>query len=420
MSILIEEVLLNGKRRNILIEGKHIVSLDARKSADIVIDGRNKAAIPGLINTHTHAAMSLFRGYADDMRLHDWLSSKIWPLEQSLKPEHIYWGTKLACLEMIKSGTTCFNDMYFFMEEAARAAEDMGMRAVLGEGFVDSMNPDVGKREFSKSVRLVESILSMKNDRIIPALGPHAIYTVSSESLQIVSEYAEKKDLLIHFHLSETEEEVNSCVERYGKRPVEFLEDIGFLSPRLIAAHSVWLNRKEIETLRKHDVKVSYNPVSNMKLAVGRAMPYEEMREAGVLVSLGTDGCASNNSLDMLETMKFAALYQKAFVGDPTILPAKDVVDLAAENGAKTLGLDAGGIAPGKLADLVLIDLKMPQFQPGHNIISDLVYSATGACVDTVICDGRTLMRDRTVEGEEEILNKAREAATDLVGESRT
>ncbi|MFQ6128298.1 MAG: amidohydrolase [Thermoplasmata archaeon] len=416
MSILIRDVLLNGKRRSILIEGKRIVSLDSKESADIVIEGRGKAAFPGLINTHTHGAMSLFRGYADDMHLDDWLRDKIWPLEKNLKPEHVYWGTKLACLEMIKSGTTCFNDMYFLMEEAAKATEDMGMRAVLSEGFVDLMNPDLGKESFQNSIRLVEFIRSMKNCRIIPALGPHAIYTVSTESLQMVAEYAEKEDLLIHLHLSETQEEVTSCIERHGKRPVEFLEDVGFLSRRLIAAHSVWLNKKEIELLKKHDVRISHNPVSNMKLAVGKAIPYQEMRKAGVLVSLGTDGCASNNTLDMLETMKFASLYQKAYTGDPTILPAEDTIVLATENGANALGVDAGRIASGKLADIVLIDLKMPQLHPGHNLVSDLVYSANGSCVDTVICDGRILMQNRKVEGEGEILEKAGEAASDLVG----
>ncbi|MFQ6106636.1 MAG: amidohydrolase [Thermoplasmata archaeon] len=415
MSILIRDVLLDGKPRNILIEGREIVSLDAREEADEVIDGRKKAAIPGLINTHTHAAMSLFRGYADDMLLHDWLRNKIWPLEENLKPEHIYWGTKLACLEMIKSGTTCFNDMYFFMEEAARAAADIGIRAVLSEGFADLMNPDLGKERFRSSVQLVEAVRSLNDDRVIPALGPHALYTVSPESLQMISDYSEKEGLLVHFHLSETEEEVNRCVERHGKRPVEFLDEIGFLSDRLVAAHSVWLNKKEIEILERREVKISHNPVSNMKLAVGRAIPYGEMKEAGLIVSLGTDGCASNNSLDMFETMKFAALYQKAFTGDPTILPAQDVMTLATVNGAQTLGIDAGSIAPGMLADIALIDLRAPQLNPAHNLVSDIVYSANGCCVDTVICDGKILMQDRRVEEEDQILEKATEMSADLV-----
>ncbi len=416
MSILIKDVLLDGECRNIRVEGNRIASIDSKEGADTVIDGKGKAAIPGLVNTHTHAAMSLFRGYADDMLLQDWLSNRIWPLERNLKPEHIYWGTKLACLEMIKSGTTCFNDMYFFMQETARAAEEMGIRAVLSEGFTDLLNPDVGKERFQSSISLVESIRSMKNDRIVPALGPHAIYTVSPESLQMISEYAEKEDLLVHFHLSETEDEVNACVERHGKRPVEFLEEIGFLNPRLVAAHCIWLNKEEIELLRKHDVKVSHNPVSNMKLAVGKAIPYREMKEAGLLLSLGTDGCASNNTLDMLETVKFAALYQKAYTGDPTVLPAKEAVALATENGARALGIDAGEIAPGKLADIVLIDLRAPQLYPGHSLVSDLAYAANGSCVDTVICDGKILMQDRKVEGEDEILERANEAALDLVG----
>lgn len=416
MSILIEDVLLDSRRQSILIEGNRIASLNSKESADVVIDGKGKAAIPGLINTHTHAAMSLFRGYADDMPLHDWLEQKIWPLEQNLEPKHIYAGTRLACLEMIKSGTTCFNDMYFMMKEAAKATGEMGLRAVLSEGFVDLMNPDYGREEFRKSVHLVESIRSMGNERIVPALGPHAIYTVSPENLQLVSEYAEKEDLLIHIHLSETEEEVKSCIERHGTRPAGYLRDIGFLSHRIVAAHSVWLDKNEIDILKKHEVKVSHNPVSNMKLAVGRAMPYQEMKKAGVLVSLGTDGSASNNTLDMLETMKFASLYQKAYTGDPTALPAADVLALATENGAKALDVDAGRIAPGKLADIALIDLGMPQLSPHHSFVSDLVYAASGHCVDTVICDGNILMQNREVEGEDDILEEAREAAADVVG----
>lgn len=416
MSILIEDVLLDSRRQSILIEGNRIASLDPRDGADIVINGRGKAAIPGLVNTHTHAAMSLFRGYADDMPLHDWLEQKIWPLERNLEPKHIRAGTRLACLEMIKSGTTCFNDMYFMMKEAAQATEEMGLRAVLSEGFVDLMNPDYGREEFKKSIRLVEFLRSMENERIIPALGPHAIYTVSPENLQVVSEYAEREDLLIHIHLSETEEEVNSCIELHGKRPAEYLRDIGFLSHRIIAAHSVWLDKNEIQILKKYKVKVSHNPVSNMKLAVGKAMPYPEMRKAGILVTLGTDGSASNNTLDMLETMKFASLYQKAYTGDPTALPAGEAVTLATENGAKALGIDAGRIAPGKLADIALIDLGMPQLSPCHSFVSDLVYSASGHCVDTVICDGEILMQDREVRGEDAILEEARDAAADVVG----
>lgn len=416
MSIVIEDVLLDSRRQSILIEGNRIASLGPQDGADIVIDGRGKAAIPGLINTHTHAAMSLFRGYADDMPLHDWLEQKIWPLEQNLEPKHICAGTRLACLEMIKSGTTCFNDMYFMMKEAAKATEEMGLRAVLSEGFVDLMNPDYGREEFKKSIRLVEFLRSMENERITPALGPHAIYTVSPENLQVVSEYAEKEDLLIHIHLSETEEEVNSCIELHGKRPAEYLRDIGFLSHRIIAAHSVWLDKNEIQILKKYEVKVSHNPVSNMKLAVGKAMPYPEMRKAGILVTLGTDGSASNNTLDMLETMKFASLYQKAYTGDPTALPAGEAVTLATENGATALGIDAGRIAPGKLADIALIDLGMPQLSPCHSLVSDLVYSASGHCVDTVICDGEILMQDREVRGEDAILEEAKDAAADIVG----
>lgn len=415
MSILIENVLMDGKRHSILIEGNRISAIDSGESADVTIDGSRKAAIPGLVNTHTHAAMTLFRGYADDMLLQDWLSTKIWPLEQKLTSEHIYWGTKLACLEMIRSGTTCFSDMYFFMENTARAVDEMGIRGVLSEGFIDLMNPDTAREQFKSSVSLVKAIRSMQNERVVPSIGPHSIYTVSEESLKMIADFARQENLLIHIHLSETREEVESCIERHGKRPAQYLDDIGFLGPNVLAAHSVWLDKEEIGILKSHDVKVSHNPVSNMKLAVGRAIPYSEMRSAGVLVSLGTDGCASNNTLDMFEAMKFAALYQKAHTGDATVLPAQEALGMATINGARAIGIDAGELSPGKLADIVLIDLDMPQLQPGHNMVSDLVYAANGNCVDTVMCDGKILMRDKQIEGEEDILEKAREAAFDLV-----
>jgi len=415
MSILIRNVLLEGDRTNVYIEGNLIADIGQSVEADQTIDGTHFALLPGLVNTHTHAAMTLFRGYADDMELHDWLREKIWPLESKFQPDDIYWGTKLACLEMIRSGTTCFNDMYFHLDMQAKAVEGCGIRAVLSEGFVDMLKPDLGEELLTKTLRLIGEVKDMNCERIIPALGPHAIYTVSKESLQRIKEISEEEDLLIHFHLSETRQEVENCRKEHGKSPVNFLKDIGFLGPKLLCAHSVWLEDGEIGLLAEEGVKISHNPVSNMKLAVGGTIPYGQMKEARMNVSLGTDGAASNNNLDMFESMKFASLLQKYAFNDSTLMPAVEAFQMATVNGAEALGINAGTIQVGKLADLILVDLRSPALNPNHNLISNLVYSAGGSCVDTVICDGKILMREGRVEGQEETIEGARKAAQDLL-----
>lgn len=415
MSILIENVLHRGDRTNVCIEGNLISDIGPGVEADQIIDGSDFAILPGLVNTHTHAAMTLFRGYADDMQLQEWLREKIRPLESKFLPEDIYWGTRLACLEMIRSGTTCFNDMYFHLDQQAKAVEESGMRGVLSEGFVDFFKPEMGEELIKQTMELIGNVRSMNCSRITPALGPHAIYTVTESSLRKIKEISDEEGLLMHFHLSETEEEVENCRKEHGKSPVGYLKDIGFLGPRLIAAHSVWLDGKEIEMLAEADVKISHNPVSNMKLAVGRALPYEDLKDAGLNISLGTDGTASNNNLDMFESMKFASLLQKFSSNDPTVLPAEETFGMATSSGAQALGIDAGVIKIGKLADVILVDLKSPAFNPNHNLISNLVYSASGSCVDTVICDGRILMRNGHVEGEDEIMKGAVKTAQDLI-----
>lgn len=415
MSVLLKDVFLDGSTVDILVEGNRIARIGKGASADEVIDCRGKAALPGFVNTHTHAAMTLLRSYADDMPLQEWLQEKIWPLEKKLSPDDVYWGTKLACLEMIKGGTTCFNDMYFHMSKAAEAAQEMGMRAVLSEGFIDSMRPEVGEEQFRRSQEFVRRVREMNNTRILPALGPHALYTVSEESLRKLADFARKDDLLVHFHLSEAKEEVDNCIDAHGSRPVEYLDGIGFLSDQLLAAHSVWVSSDEIRLLSEKGVKISHNPVSNMKLAVGRAMPYAEMKQRNLNISLGTDGCASNNSLDMFETMKFAALLNKWSSNDQTMLPAEEAMNMATVNGAEALRIRAGRIAVGWLADIILIDLKRPEFTPNHNLASNVVYSGNASCVDTTIIDGKVVMNKRRVQGEEEILEKAQEVAMDLV-----
>ncbi|MBN2014415.1 MAG: amidohydrolase [Candidatus Altiarchaeota archaeon] len=414
MSILIKDVLLGGNETDIYIEGNRIVEIGEKVEAEHVIDGRDKAAFPGFVNTHTHSAMTLLRGYADDMRLHEWLQEKIWPLEAKLTEEDVYWGSKLACLEMIKTGTTCFNDMYWHMKGTAKAAEEMGLRAVLAESYIDLFREDQAEQMKKNTLEFIDYVKEMKNDRVKAALGPHAVYTMSKESLQWVKETADKEELLIHFHLAETEKENTDCKKMHGKRPVPFLEDIGFLSDRLIAAHSIWLTPKEIKTLASHKVRISHNPTSNLKLASG-IMPYQEMKKAGLIISIGTDGCASNNNLDMLEEMRTAALIHKYSTMDPTVMPAGEALEAATLNGGRALGLNIGDIREDGLADMILIDLKKPELSPGHNRVSDVVYSANCSCIDTAICDGKILMEDRKVDGEDIILDKIKSVIEDII-----
>jgi 5-methylthioadenosine/S-adenosylhomocysteine deaminase len=418
MSILIKNVLLGGRARNIFIEGHEIEAISEgskEQVAEFVIDGSDKAAIPGLFNAHTHAAMTLLRGYADDMPLQKWLETKIWPVEVKLTEDDVYWGTKLACLEMIKSGTTFFNDMYWHWRGSAKAVAESGIRGALSAVFIDGFDEEKANEQIIRNETLYEESKKLPA-RIIFALGPHAIYTVSENSLCWVRDFAEKHDLLVHIHLSETKGEVEDCIKRHGMRPVEYLKGLDFLCARTIACHCTHLSRNEMELLKKHNVKIVHNPTSNMKLAAGRK-PYDELKRLGLYdnIALGTDGCASNNNLDMFEEMKIASLLQKVYSGDPTSMPAEEAFGLATGNAARMFRLNAGEIAEGKLADVVLLDLKTVNLVPNHNLISNIVYSANGSCVDTVICDGKILMEGRKVKGEEEIKAKAQEVAYAIV-----
>lgn len=421
-SILIADVQVDGRIADIFVEDNGIIGAvgvgirrEHKGEADLIIDGNGAIALPGLVNTHSHAAMSLLRGYADDMILQDWLSQKIWPLEAHLTPGDVYWGTKLACLEMIKSGTVAFNDMYFLMEEAARAAGEAGIRATLSYGFIDLFSPEKREAECKATENLVRHIRSVDNPRIKAAVGPHAIYTVSPDGLRWCAEFALQEKIGIHIHLSETEKEVNDCIARHGKRPAVHLDECGLLTPHTVAAHCCWLDEAECMLLGKRGVSASHNPSSNMKLATNRAMPYHWLLQAGANVCLGTDGCASNNNLDMFEEAKTAALLQKFFWNNPTLLPAHEALAMATVNGAKGLGLATGKLARGTPADIILVTARTVCNTPLHNATSNLVYSCSGGAVETTICDGRVLMLDREVPGEEQILSGAAKAAQELV-----
>ncbi len=423
-SVLIAGAIIDGSTVDIAIDEKGTIAgigEDARKAidADIVIDGSERLAVPGLVNTHTHAAMTLLRGYADDMLLQDWLSQKIWPLEAHLTGDDVYWGTKLACLEMIKSGTVAFNDMYFFMDRAAAAAAEMGMRATFAYGFIDLGIPEKREAEIGATETLVRQIKSLDNPRIKAAVGPHAVYTVSPDGLRWCAEYAKEQGIGIHVHLSETEKEVVDCVAQFGKRPAALLDECGCLTPRTVAAHCCWLDEAECRLLGERGVSASHNPASNMKLAVNRAMPYHWLKQAGANVCLGTDGCSSNNNLDMFEEMKFAALLQKFAWNSPTLLPAGEAVTMATTAGARALGTGPGTLTVGAPADIVLVDARAVCSTPLYHPNSNLVYACNGDAVMTVFCQGRVLMHERTVPGEEEILEGAAAAARSLVGRAQ-
>lgn len=412
MSILIKDVLLDGDKKDIYIEGNIIkeIGSDLEKESDRTIDGCNKAAIPSLMNCHTHAAMTLLRGYADDMQLAEWLETKIWPIEARLTEEDVYWGTRLAGLEMIKTGTTFFNDMYWHWHGTAKAVEEMGLRAMINAVFIDFFDKARAREQIEENLRLFEESKAY-SDRIIFSLGPHAIYTVSRESLIWCKRFADENGLFVHIHLSETDSEVKGCLSQHGVRPVEYLSKIGFLGPNVIAGHCVWLNDLELKILCDHQVKVVHNPTSNMKLAVGSASPYSKFKMAGLSTCLGTDGASSNNNLDMFEAMKVAALLEKFYTDDPTALPADEALNMTTVNPAAVLNLNSGRIEEGRLADLAIINLRRPELTPGFNLKSDLVYAANGSCVDTLICNGKILMEEGKVEDEEEILNRAKEVA---------
>jgi 5-methylthioadenosine/S-adenosylhomocysteine deaminase len=354
--------------------------------------------------------MTLFRGYADDFPLKEWLTKKIWPLEQKITEDDVYWGTKLACLEMIKTGTTTFNEMYWYPEAQIEAIKEMGLRAMIGLVMIDFL-PIGSKENVEKSYKTLKPILPEIGSLTV---APHSIYGVSKENLIWAKDFARKENLILHIHLSETEEEVNGCLKFAKMRPVEYLEKIGFLNENCILAHSIWLNEKEIEIFAKRKCSVVYNPCSNIKLASG-IFPYKKFKEAGVNICLGTDGPASNNSLDMFLEMKFSSFLQKIKEMDPTVAPAKEIFQMTTKNGAKALKINAGEIKVGKLADLILIDLNDISLTPGHNLVSDIVYSANGNCVSDLICNGKILMRDRKIEGEEKIKKEAIKRAKQLI-----
>ena len=415
MSILIKNILLNDERKDVLIEENLFtrIATDIHKKADTLIDGTNFAILPAFYNMHTHSAMTLMRGYADDIELHSWLEDHIWPLEANLTEEHVYHGTRLAILEMIKSGTVFFNDMYWHPDATAKAANEMGIRADVSQAFILINDSKANIKERILHLKDVIGHSDQYSSRVRFIISAHAIYTVPGDALKACAALAKEHDLPMQIHLSETKTEVNNSINKFGLRPVQYLDSLGFLGPNLIAVHCVHLDETDRHILKRRGVTIAHCPVSNMKLTSGR-FDYRTLHDMDIPLTLGTDGACSNNNLSMLDEMKFAALRAKSDSGDPTVAPAKQIYDMATINGAKAAGLDAGVIEEGRLADCLLVDLDHPSLVPSGHLISDMVYSASPECIDTVICDGNILMRGRKVKDEEQIIRKANEAFLDL------
>lgn len=377
---------------DIAINGSFITQIGTiTEQAARVIDCHNKLIVPGFVNTHTHAAMSLFRSYADDMLLMDWLKTKIWPAEENLTSDDVYWGTLLAIAEMIKSGTTCFADMYFFMPDVAKAVAESGIRAVLSRGMA-GVAP-TANQALAESENFYNEWHNAADGRISVMLGPHAPYTCPPDYLKKVTALAEKLGSQIHIHLSETAGEVADCQKQYGKSPIALMAELGLLDYGVLAAHCVHVSPEDITIMQQKKVRVAHNPGSNMKLASGVA-PVPDMLAAGICVGLGTDGAASNNNLDMLEELRLAAMLHKVHRLDPLAVPAKSAVAMATSHGAEALGL---GKVTGKLeasykADITIFDMKEPHWYPRHDHISLLTYAASGRDVHTVIVDGKVLL----------------------------
>ncbi len=416
MTILIKSVMVNGQIQDILLENGMIreISDHCIKTADKVIDGKNKAALPSFINGHTHAAMALFRGYADDMPLKHWLEGKIWPLEEKLTEEDVYWGSKLACLEMIKNGITIFNDMYWQWKATANSVREMGIRGFISAVFIDMFDHNKSSEQIDLNVKLFE-ISKQFQPWVTFTFGPHAIYTVSKESFEWMRDFSQKEKILIHMHLSETEDEIHFSKEKYDASPVEFLDSIGILTDRFIGCHGCFLDENDCRILQRSGAKLVHMPVSNLKLAVGRIFPYALINQFDIPFCFGTDGCASNNDLDLIETMKFAALLAKFSTHNPTMMPAKETFCHATQTAAAMFGIGEWEIKVGASPDIILINLIRPEMTPDFDLYSNLVYASNGSVVDTVICMGKVIMENRIVPGEEAILRNASKIARSLV-----
>lgn len=398
------EILIDGAV--IAAVGEHLP--EAEITGAEIIDAKDTLVMPGLINTHSHAAMSLLRGYGDDLPLNTWLFERVFPVEDKMTAEDVYWGNMLSICEMIRSGTTCFADMYFFSDASAEAVESTGIRANIGRCI------DHSEAKLKEACDFYTKWQGAAGGRITACLSPHSPYLCPPEFLQEIAAEAKRLHTFLNIHLAETLSEQEDYLKQYGKRQMEKLEEIGFFDVPVLGAHLVHVSDGELDILARHQVAVAHDPRSNLKLGNGIA-PVTKMLEKGITVSIGTDSPCSNNNLDMFQELRTVALLQKGVTGNPTVLPAEEVLTLATVNGAKVLQLPAeiGTLRAGKKADMIFVDLTKPHMQPGHDKISDLVYAARGEDVKTVLVDGEILMKDYqlTQIDEEKVMAEAQKAA---------
>lgn len=411
--VVLKSVLFNGEIRDVLISGKKFAKVSRPLTANDyhnaeIVDCSGLAILPPFFNGHTHAAMTLLRGYADDMPLQEWLSNHIWPFEAKLTPKDIRVGSRLAILEMIKSGTVFFSDMYWHREETIKAVKEMGIRASIGVTIADALQkPELTEASF-KFLREHR----LESDRISLAVMPHSIYTVSDKIFKRCVKVAKEEEYILHTHLSETALEVKNCKKNYGCSPVELMDKYGALGGNFVAAHCVHLSESDMTLMAESCSAAIVNPCSNLKLSSG-IPKISKMLECGMLVGIGTDGASSNNNLDMHEEMKLTSLLTKVASGAEK-LPAADALKMASSNVAIAYGVPAGAIAEGLFADALLVDLNNEKLTPRHNLISNWVYSADNSSIRHVICNGKFVMRNRHVDGEEEIIKEAEQTARRL------
>lgn len=423
--ILIKNIIIitQNKKREIIEDGALVINKDLIKDlgerkkiekkysrkAKQVIDGKGMVALPGLINIHGHLAMSLLRGYADDMNLEEWWMNHVYPVESRFGRKEVYWGSLLSMIEMIKSGTTFFVDFYYYEDEVAKAAQEIGMRGILGCAILDvpTFYYQSTESAFKKTEALIEKLKD--NPLIKIALAPHMFQTASIETYKKSKEIANKNNLLLTTHTSETKQENEFSLKKHKKSPVQVLADNNILDENTILAHCCWLDKKDIGILAKTKTSIAHCPVSNMKLASG-IMPFQEMIQAKVNIGLGTDGVCSNNNLDLIEEMKITALLHKLSNSNPKAANAQSVLDMATVNGAKALRMEneVGSLEKGKKADIILLDFEKSHLIPKHNLISHLIYSANGSDVDTVIINGKITMKNRRIKkiNEDKVFNK--------------
>jgi 5-methylthioadenosine/S-adenosylhomocysteine deaminase len=413
--MLLQNVLHNGQICDILIQGNTIVQISTKIdiTGEKILDCSGKAILPSFANTHTHASMMFLRGVGEDKPLFDWLNDSIWPLEAKLKPEHIYPLSRFAILEMIKTGTTFFCDMYSDPDETIKAVQDMGIRAMIPYvGAMDVFNTNEYPRRLEKATKYMSN--KSPCTRVIKGLSCHAIYTTSEKMIRKFYNMAQEQNTYFHIHISETQKEVDDCINQFGCRPVELLHKWGVLGPKTILAHAVHLNDDEIKIIAKTQSVIAHCPTSNLKLNSG-AMDLQKYLDEGLNITLGTDSVSSNNSLSMISEMKFAALSAKSVANNSTAGKVDDIFHISTRNGFQAFNINTGKIEEGALADFILVDLNNPFLMPNTNLKSNMIYAADSLCITDVFCDGKQIMTNGRVQDEEDIRSCFKEVCAELM-----